>query len=318
MPSLIRPLKLGSLTLPTNLIQGPLAGYSCAPMRELAWRFGGVGYCTTEMLSAHIVAERLPQARRFEYKSKEEKWLCCQLSGKNADVLARATERVVGEGADLVDLNCGCPQPKIRKKGHGSKLLADPEGLYQLLRSMRSVTDKPMSAKIRVDADSGERFNREVAQAIEAARMDFMVVHGRHWKERYDVAANFDEIAAFVNMVSIPVIANGDVDGWSSASRVLTATGAAGVMVSRAGLGRPWLFRHIEKQSKGEEVSEPGLPEREALFLEHVTGLVELDGEYSALLQARKLSKYYKLALPTLVRGEIDSLASLSEYLRAK
>jgi len=284
-------------------------------MRALAWRFGGVGFCTTEMLSAHIVAKRVPQPRRFEYKSPGEKWLCCQLSGNNAPVLAEATERVCAEGADLIDLNCGCPQPKIRKKGHGSRLLADPEQLYQLLYAMRQVTDKPMSAKIRVDANSGERFNLEVAQAVESAKMDFVVVHGRHWRERYDVAASLDEIGAFVSMLNIPVIANGDADNWLSVERLLEHTGATGVMISRAGLGRPWLFAEILAQAEQRDFVLPDDVARHGLFLEHVAGLVELDGEYSALLQARKLSDYYRLSIAGLKFGQIKTYQQLRDTL---
>jgi len=293
MSKWIKPLQLGSLLLPSNLIQGPLAGYSCSPFRKAIYEYGGVGYTTTEMISAYNLAHGMQQPRRYLYKDPNEGLVCYQLSGNVADNLAVATEKVGLSGADLVDLNCGCPQPKIRKKNSGSKLLSQPEQLYSLLKAMRSATDKPLSAKIRVDGDSGERFNVEVVQAIESAGADFIVVHGRHWRERYDMAVRISEIASLVSQVEIPLIANGDVADLASAEHMLQATGAAGVMISRATLGQPWLFAEIVKQSQGNEYVSPTFDERIHLLLQHVLGLVELDGEYKALLQARKLPKYY-------------------------
>ena len=156
-----------------------------------------------------------------------------------------------------------------------------------------------------------------MAQAVESANMDFITVHGRHWKERYDVAARFDEIAQFVKMVDIPVIANGDADSWCNVKRILEETGAAGVMISRAGLGRPWLFAEIVAASKQESFDVPGVTMRQALFIEHVAGLVELDGEFSALLQARKLSGYYQLDVPGLKSGQISGFQQLRDLIGA-
>ena len=309
---MLKPLQLGSLKLPTNLIQGPLAGYSCAPYRWLIEQFGGVAYTTTEMISAYELAHHVAQPKRYLARYPDEKKVCYQISGDDPQVLSRAVEAVVKAGADLVDLNCGCPQRKIRKKGHGSKLLSDPEQLFRLLSAMRQASPITMSAKIRVDGDSGESFNSEVVSAIESAGMDFMVVHGRHWRERYDTPVRLDDIASVVAMASIPVIANGDACSADSVRHILQHTQAAGVMICRASMGRPWVFAEIEAQFQGRDFIIPTQSERGRWFVLHVNKLAELDSEQSALLQSRGLIKYY--FGDSLKTPEFSHLADFNDY----
>lgn len=297
MTPLFKPLTIRNLTLPSNIVQAPLAGYSCAPFRKLIHQFGGCGYATTEMISAKNLARGVEQPKRYCYKDPEEGYLCYQLSGDEPDDLAKAVEIVMAFGADLIDLNCGCPQRKIRKKGCGSKLLADPNHLYHLLRAIRQTTDLPCSAKIRVDGDSEESYNIEVADAIVSAGMDFMIVHGRHWTERYDVACRYAEIKTLVDYASIPVLANGDVSDYDSYYEALAQTGAAGVMVARGGIGRPWLFKAIEARALGQPPLAIDANLQQQLLQQHIDGLIELEGEHIALLQARKLTPYYQQAL---------------------
>ncbi len=312
---LIRPLVVGDLTLTTNLIQGPLAGYSCAAMRKLTWQFGGVAYCTTEMLSAYSLAHVKQQPLRYVHRDASEKVVCAQISGNKADMLMAATERMVSLGYDLIDLNCGCPQPKIRKKVHGSRLLEDPEQLYQLVKAIRGVCAVPLSVKIRVDSDSGEQFNHEVATAVESAGADMLIVHGRHWRERYDTPCQTEDIRQIVATVNIPVIANGDGGDYDSVMRLLQSTGAAGVMISRAAMGQPWLFAQICLQDRGEDYVTPSLQERKQLLLQHIDGLIQLDGEYQALLHMRKLWRYYAIPLPAVEWSALMQYKSVQSLL---
>ena len=293
MSELFKPLQLGPLLLPTNIVQAPLAGYSCAPFRRLIHQFGGCGYATTEMISAKHLVRQTEVPKRYLYKDPKEGLLCYQLSGDVEDDLSRAVEIVAHHGADLIDLNCGCPQRKIRKKGCGSKLLASPDRLYRLLAAIRKATDLPCSAKIRVDGDSEEAFNREVQEAIEAAGMDFMVVHGRHWTERYDVPSRLDEIRGFVQRARIPVLANGDAEDYNSVKKILNETKAAGMMIGRGSIGRPWLYAKIQAQHRGKLWVDLSFKELEGLLKQHIEGLVELEGDYVAQLQSRKLVDYY-------------------------
>ena len=286
-------LTLPGLTIPFAAIQGPLAGYSCAPMRRLAAQFGGVGYTCTEMLSAHNIARGVRQPLRYRYKAPDEGLLCVQLSGTDPSDLATASAAVVQAGADMVDLNCGCPQPKIRKKGQGSRLLADPDRLYTLVRAMRMACSVPLSVKIRVDGDSGDQYTAAVVAAIAAAGADLLVVHGRHWRERYDTPVRVAALKDVVSLSPLPVIVNGDVTDRASYQALLTQTGAAGVMVSRAALGRPWVFRQLHDA----DFDTPDQATVAALLWQHVKGLAALEGDVRALLQVRKLLGYYFPAL---------------------
>jgi tRNA-dihydrouridine synthase B len=292
-------ITLGKQTFLSNLIQGPMAGYSCWPMRLLAQQWGQPAFCYTEMLSAKNLATQREIELRFRIKHPQEGPLCVQLSGTDPTELARAVERVIDFGADLIDLNCGCPVGKIRKKGAGSKLLENPDLLTQLIKAMKSVTNIPVSIKIRVDGDQPVKYSREAVLRAQDAGIDFITIHGRHWTEDYDIACRQDQIAEIVAALTIPVIANGDAHDTASTLTLLKNTGAAGVMISRAGVGQPWLFAQIRAEAAGQTFTPPPLQEIGELFLQHVRGLIELEGEKIAVLQARKLIKYYARALTT-------------------
>ena len=312
---MLKPLTIGALTLPTNIIQGPLAGYSCSPFRQLIWQFGGVAYCTTEMLSANNIVHRPDQPIRYRERANNEAYWCVQLAGAKPEVLYQATQMVSEWGADIIDLNCGCPQPKIRKKQMGSALLSTPEQLYQCVSAMRSATDAALTVKIRVNPWGDDAWRVAVLNAIESAGADALIVHGRHWTERYDVPARWQEIAWFATNASIPVIANGDVSDYESFKWLLTQTRCDGVMVSRASVGKPWLFHAIGLQQNNSPMHFPDDQQQVDLLLTHVRELVRVDGEVKALLQARKLVAYYfpTVTLSDKQRENINALAVISD-----
>ncbi|MCX7123126.1 MAG: tRNA-dihydrouridine synthase family protein [Gammaproteobacteria bacterium] len=301
----IQPIQLGNLHFASNLIQAPLAGLSCAPFRELIAQFGGAAYCVTEMVSAKTLLGR-PE-KRYIYKSPNEGTLCFQLSGNNATELEEAALRAVSYGADLIDLNCGCPVNKIRKKNSGSKWLSISQELGQVIQGIKSKISPPLSVKIRVDGMSGDRFNTDVVKAINDAGADFIIVHGRHWSERYDTPARLDEIASIVEQSTIPVIGNGDVQDYTSLQKMFEATGCAGIMIGRASVGRPWLFEMLMAEDRGEKYAPPTTEQIVKLLLHHVRQLSYLENKERALLQARKFAKYY---LPTDILPDISFLLS--------
>jgi len=291
----IQPLSLGKKTFPNNLIQGPMAGYSCAPLRVLAQEFGQPAFCYTEMISAKNLAHQKNIERRFSFKDPKEGPLCFQISGTHPKELSRAVERVINFGADLIDLNCGCPVSKIRKKGAGSKLVENPDLLAELIRSIKSVSQElPVSIKIRVDSHLPIQYSKTAALRAQDAGIDFLTIHGRHWTESYDVPCRQDQIAELVHLLNIPIIANGDAHDTASTLNLLNNTGAAGVMISRAGVGQPWLFNQIKKEALGEKFNPPSQDQIHQMFLQHLSGLIDLEGEKIALLQSRKLIKYYE------------------------
>jgi len=313
---LITPLQLGNRLFPVNLIQGPLAGVSCAPFRRLTWRYSQPAFSCTEMISCKTIIRSSEESlRRFMTKAVDEGPVCFQLSASDPQELAEATQRVTQWGADLIDLNCGCPVNKIRSKGAGSTLLTHPLKLYQLISAMKKNTDVPVSIKIRVDAKSSDRFNREVAQAVSDAGADFLIVHGRHWTERYDTSCHYDDIQFFVETLSIPVIGNGDISCVDSL-RKMFSTGCAGIMISRAGMGQPWLIRKLISEINQDFFTEPSLNEIGFIFLEHVTALASLiNDEKLSILQSRKFAKYYarNMLNKTEFISEMNCCESLSE-----
>jgi tRNA-dihydrouridine synthase B len=292
-------LRLGSRTFPVNLIQGPLAGVSCAPFRLLTWRLSQPAFSCTEMISAKTLLHRNKQSNhRFITKDPAEGPVCFQLSGNQPVEIAEAVKIATDAGADLIDVYCGCPVNIIRSKGAGSRLLTNPSLLYELIKSMKMNTHVPVSIKIRVEGGSQDTFNRDVAAAVRDGGADFLVVHGRHWTEHYETPCQHDQIRFFVDELNIPVIGNGDVACLDSLKRML-ATGCAGAMIGRAGVGQPWLIGQLMAELRGEPFIPPALREVGQLFIEHVIRLTDLLGnEKFALLQARKFAKYYGRRLP--------------------
>lgn len=314
---LFTPLTLGSVTLPNRLVQGPLAGYSCAPFRVMTARYGKAGFASTEMISAHDLAHNAKTKNRYLWRDPEEALVCYQLSGQSPEFLARAVERVNAAGADLIDLNCGCPVNKIRSKACGSKLLTTPERIYTLVKAIKEHTDAAVSCKIRIGEPVFDSDDLAVADAVQAAGADFIIVHGRHWTERYDVEARFEPIARIKQHLTIPVFANGDVNSAAMAEKVVAETGCDGIMIARAGAGNPWLFEEIRAGVMGEAFVAPDRALIINVFLEHIQRLAALQDEKLAVLQSRKLAKYYFKTFEDagVLVEKIQTMISLDELM---
>ncbi|MDP1573598.1 MAG: tRNA-dihydrouridine synthase family protein [Coxiellaceae bacterium] len=308
---MIKPLVIGKKKFESNLIQAPLAGISCAPFRELVWQFGGAAYCCTEMLSAHHIASGTDRSPRYQSRASNEKNLCWQLSGNNPDIVARAAAYAISQKADLLDLNCGCPQPKIRKKNCGSQLLTDEKKLAQLIQAMKQDPNVPVTIKVRIDANHQEFCDVTNAQMAEQAGADAIIVHGRHWTHDYTVPAQTEAIAAIVAAVNIPVIANGDITDHKSLNVVFEKTHCAGFMIARASVGQPWLFQQLIDS----DFKTPSKKDRGELFLQHAKGLIDLEGEKIAMLQCRKFGKYYARLLENKVEliGKLHDVTLFSD-----
>lgn len=177
--------QIGSLTLPHRLIQGPLAGYSCAPFRVLFNQFIPPAYCVSEMISARDVLHKHSSQSRYLYRDPQEKLLAYQISGTEKEILADAALILQEHGANLIDINCGCPKTKIRKKGAGSALLESPEKLITIIQHLRKTIRIPLTVKIRL---LGDERDLHLAQQIMDAGADALIVHGRRWLDDYDIA----------------------------------------------------------------------------------------------------------------------------------
>ncbi len=283
------PFKIGALQLPHRLIQAPLAGISCAPFRELFSLYTKPAYAVTEMVSQHSMVQHHTLKQRYLTRSNQEGLWCIQLSGDDPALLEQATEIAATYQPDLIDLNCGCPKPKIRAKGHGSALMDTPKVLGAVMTAMRKATALPLTAKIRVAGHTDDNAYLEAATIIEACGADAIIVHGRHHSEDYDVPVHYEQIRRVVDKVQIPVIANGDVSDVSSMQQCFEASGADAVMIARASIGKPWLFQQL----LGDSV-EPTPAEILRLFQTHINQLAILEkNEITALFQARRLLKWY-------------------------
>lgn len=312
----IKPITIGGLKLANNLIQAPLAGVSCAPFRVLAERYGQPGFCCTEMISAKdLIKRKINKQSRYLYKDKNEGLLCYQLSGNNAEELAEATKIVVDCGADLIDLNCGCPKTKIRAKDCGSKHTENPLRLEKLLHAIKNNCNIPVSMKIRLPLGPQDK-GLDVISAAENAEVDFIVVHGRHWQDDYSRSVNLERISGYVVASSLPIIANGDAHDSQSVKDIFNKTGCAAVMIARASVGQPWLYTQVSTELAGGEFTPPTLAQTGEIFLFHINGLAKLlDNEQAAVLQSRKLAKYYARQLSTKFEfiKQINSCTSLSQ-----
>ncbi len=280
------PLSIGKLQFKHRLIQGPLAGYSCAPFRALFSHFTQPAYCVSEMLSAHDVLQKHSDHGRYLYRSPQENLLCYQISGTDPTVMANAALKLEALGADLIDINCGCPKPKIRKKGAGSALLEQPQQLIKLIKSVRNAIQCPLTVKIRLQGNDNDM---QIAQSIADAGADALIVHGRHWTEDYDTPCNFQQIGLIKRSIPIPVIANGDISSIDTLHQAITHSHCDGFMISRASTGKPWLFQELLSSS----VMNINIEEKMNLFISHLKALANLENEYQAVLQSKSLVRYY-------------------------
>lgn len=294
------PLQIGSLKLPNRLIQGPLAGYSCAPFRELFYKYIPPAYSVTEMSSAIDVLNKHQKNSRYIYRSSAEKILAYQISGNDPYILAQAANHLETHGADIIDINCGCPKTKIRKKGAGSALLDQPEKLFTIIKNVRESISIPLTIKIRIQ---GNEQDIKLAKQIEEAGADALIVHGRRWVDDYDIHCDLSQIAQIKKNIKIPVIANGDINNTASLARAIQISGCDGFMIARAGSGRPWLYQELLEQ--GDLLISDS--EKTMLFMEHLEGLKSLEDEYKSVLQSKSLVRYY-------FRDRLDELQLIQFY----
>lgn len=287
----IKPIQLGALTLPNNLIAGPLAGISCAPYRSICYEYGSPAFCCTEMLSAHNMKQK-NQKPRYTEVFENETLTCFQISGNQPEHIASAVSASIECGADLIDLNCGCPMKKIRQKSAGSKLLTDTQRLASLIKAMRESTDKPISIKIRVGGNKQDSCHQSVAQIAQAEGCDYITVHGRHWTDDYDTPVRYEQIAEVAASVKIPVIGNGDIFDYQSFEK-MASTGVNGFMISRGLIGNPWLIDELIAFDRAVDYQKPTTIEVGKAFLKHIEYLQRIEPDILVAFQSRRLAKKY-------------------------
>ncbi|NTV53810.1 MAG: tRNA dihydrouridine synthase DusB [Candidatus Firestonebacteria bacterium] len=303
-------MHIGSLQLEGLVVLAPLAGIGNLPFRLLC-RKAGAAMVFSEMMSCHGLLRKQPNTWKMLAMDAAEKPLGVQLFGAVPEAMAAASVIVAAAGADAVDLNFGCPAPKVVRHRGGSALLKEPELLQAIVAACVQACPKPVTVKIRAGWDD------EHINAVEIARRA-LTVHGRTRAQKFGGKAEWKHIADVVRAVRIPVMGNGDVTSGPDAKRMLDETGCAAVMVGRAAMGRPWVFTQINHYLKtGEELPEPSVPERVRWAREHHAGLKALKGERTARLEMRKHTAWYWRGVPGAaeVRRRVNTCETEAEYL---
>lgn len=284
-------IRIGPYTLRNHVLLAPMAGITDAPFRALAWRFGA-GYVVSEMLGArdqlwHTAKSRL---RRATVAGIEPR--AVQIAGGDPDSVAAAARRHVDDGAQIIDINFGCPAKKVCRKAAGSQLLADPELVIAIVRATVAAVPVPVTVKMRSGVSPEQKNGPEIAHRLQEEGVSALVVHGRTRACLFRGEAEYDTVAAIKDRLQIPVIANGDIDSPQKAAAIMARTGVDGVMVGRAALGAPWLPGQIA----GSESAQLSVVQKWQVVLEHVAALHEFYGDPGVRI-ARKHVQWYFAAL---------------------
>jgi len=291
-------VRIGPYTLPNRLILAPMAGVTDQPFRQLCRRLGA-GLVVSEMVTSDI---RLWNSRKSRLRLLHEgdpEPRSVQIAGGDPQMLAEAAARNVELGAQIIDINMGCPAKKVCNKAAGSALMKDERLVSEILEAVVGAVDVPVTLKIRTGWDRQNKNGVTVAKIAEQSGIAALAVHGRTRADLYTGDAEYDTIAAIKQAVSIPVFANGDIDTPLKARQVLSATGADALLIGRAAQGRPWIFREINHYlATGELLAPPGLAEIEDILLEHLSALHAFYGDVMGVRIARKHVGWYLATLP--------------------
>lgn len=315
----MKELRIGSLKLDNPFLLAPLAGITDAPMRRLCHR-QGAALTYTEMVSCKGMWYGDRNTGKLLYTYRDEQPVGYQIFGHEPEAMAYAAREISSMPGKLIDINFGCPVPKIVKNGEGSALLKNPDLIYDIVAAVVKNTDKPVTAKIRTGWDKDSINVVEVAHAISAAGASAIAVHARTREQYYSGKADWSMIASVKRAVDIPVIGNGDVTDGKAAISMMDETGCDLVMIGRGALGNPWIFREALAAWRGEEIPpQPSKDEKKAMMISHLEDLTELKGEYAAVREMRKHVGWYLKGVPgaAAFRGMVNNITDSNELIKA-
>jgi len=296
-------LKIGDIEMKNRVVLAPMAGV-CNPAFRLIAKEFGTGLVCAEMVSDKAILHGNKRTMEMLYVDEREKPLSLQIFGGDRASLVEAAKVVDKQtNADIIDINMGCPVPKVTKCDAGARWLLDPNKIYEMVSAVVDAVEKPVTVKMRIGWDSEHIYAVENAQAVERAGGKAVSVHGRTREQLYTGKADWDIIKEVKSAVSIPVIGNGDVFSPEDAKRMLDHTGCDGVMIGRGALGNPWmLYRTIHYLTKGELLPDPSPSEKIEVAVLHMDRLVALKGESTAVREMRKHLAWYLKGLPGAAR----------------
>lgn len=309
-------LNIGGVPLKSHAVLAPMAGVSDRAYRELCVRFG-VAYCVSEMVSSKALSFNSKKSEELMEISDLERPCGIQIFGDDPKCMADAAKHALENKPDIIDINMGCPAPKISSNGSGSALMKNPRLCGEIVKAVTAVTDIPVTVKIRKGWDDDSVNAVEVAKICESAGAAAITVHGRTRQQYYKPPVDYDIIRAVRESVSVPVIANGDIDSAERAKEIMDITGCDLVMIGRATLGNPWIFSQINAylENPNVKIHTPDLEERLGVMIEHIGKMVEYKGEHMAMLQARKLVVGYFKGMKgaAALRNEAGKIKTLDD-----
>ncbi|MEK2062285.1 tRNA dihydrouridine synthase DusB [Vibrio parahaemolyticus] len=286
-------MKIGNYQLKNNLIVAPMAGVTDRPFRELCLRYGA-GMAVSEMMSANPKLWKTSKSKQRMVHEGESGIRSVQIAGSDPQLMADAAQFSVENGAQIIDINMGCPAKKVNKKLAGSALLQYPTIIEEILKAVVNAVDVPVTLKTRTGWDTDNKNCVQIAKLAEDCGIQALALHGRTKACMYKGEAEYDSIKAVKKAISIPVIANGDIDSPEKAKFVLEYTGADALMIGRPAQGRPWIFQEIHHYlENGTTMDELPAQEVKAIMLGHVNALHEFYGEYLGPRIARKHVGWY-------------------------
>ena len=313
-------IRIGNVKLKNNVFLAPMAGVTDLPFRLLCSEMGA-GMVCMEMVSAKAILYNNKNTEEMLEIREEERPVSLQLFGSDPDIMAEIARRIEDRPFDVLDINMGCPMPKIVNNGEGSALMKNPRLVGEIVSKISSAIKKPVTVKIRKGFDAEHVNAVEIARVAEESGAAAVAVHGRTREQLYEGKADWEIIAAVKDAVKIPVIGNGDVTDGKSAAEMIKMTGADGILVGRAARGNPWIFKEItEYLDRGISLSKPSKEQLVQMMKRHYELLLEVKGEYIATREMRKHVGWYTAGLPNsaAMRRRVNTLENaqqLREFL---
>lgn len=309
--------KIGNITIKNQVVLAPMAGICNSAFRRICKEMG-CGLIYAEMVSDKAIAFQNQKTLDMLYMTEYERPLVQQIFGSDKESFVQAAKYIYENmHPDIIDINMGCPAPKISSNGSGSALMKNPRLCGEIVKAVTAVTDIPVTVKIRKGWDDDSVNAVEVAKICESAGAAAITVHGRTRQQYYKPPVDYDIIRAVRESVSVPVIANGDIDSAERAKEVMDITGCDLVMIGRATLGNPWIFSQINAylENPNVKIHTPDLEERLGVMIEHIGKMVEYKGEHMAMLQARKLVVGYFKGMKgaAALRNEAGKIKTLDD-----
>lgn len=307
--------KIGNVNLENPFVLAPMAGVTDLAFRRLC-KEQGAGLICMEMVSAKAISFHNKNTEALMEINPGEHPVSMQIFGSEPELMAEVARSIEERPFDILDINMGCPVPKVVNNGEGSALLRDPDLIASIVKSVSSAISKPLTVKVRIGFENTPVDIVEIAKRVEDAGAAAIAVHGRTRQQYYSGTADWDAIRRVKEAVSIPVIGNGDVDSPQKAEALMQETGCDGVMIGRAVRGNPWIFREMNHYFKtGELLARPSIDEVREMILRHARAQIEIKGEYTGIREMRKHVAWYTAGMrhSSGLRRESNTISSFEE-----